>query len=123
VSHAPIEFDYVFDEGYGHPAVVGRLSLGFVGGNGLWAFQETDFVVDGLHPVGAGQVVRMQFFGNLLRVYLEPILDGGVFLEGTLQSMQDASGCVYTSYIGTAYESDLSGGGAEIGTFTATKAP
>jgi hypothetical protein len=65
----------------------------------------------------------MQFFGNLLRVYLEPILDGGVYLEGTLQSMQDASGCVYTSYMGTAYEGDFSGGGTEIGTFTATKAP
>jgi hypothetical protein len=123
VSHAPVEFDYVFDEGYGLSAVTGRLGLAFIAGGGLWAFQETAFVIDGLHPVGTGQVARMQFLGNLFRVYLEPILDSGVYLEGTLQGMQDASGCVYTSYIGTAYASDFSGGGAEIGTFTATKAP
>ena len=43
VSHAPIEFEYVFDEGYGLPAVLGRLSLVFTSGGGLRAFQETDF--------------------------------------------------------------------------------
>jgi hypothetical protein len=123
VSHAPLEFDYVFDEGYSHPAVIGRLSFEFISGGGLWAFHETEFVIDGLHPVGAGRVVRMQFFGDLLRVYLEPILDGGVYLEGALQSMPDASGCIYTSYTGKAYEADFSGGGAEIGTFIAAKVP
>jgi hypothetical protein len=123
VSHAPIEFDYVFDEGYGFPAVIGRLSLAFTSGSGLWAFEETDFVIDGLHPVGAAQVSRMQLSGNLLRVYLQPILDGGVFLEGTLQSTEDSSGCVYTSYFGMAYEADFSGGGTPIGTFIGTKIP
>jgi hypothetical protein len=43
VSHAPIEFDYVFDEDYGFPAVIGPLSLAFTSGSGLWAFEETEF--------------------------------------------------------------------------------
>ena len=125
VHHAPIVFDYVFDEGYGVAAVVGRFNLTFneVGRQGQWLFEPTDFFFDELHPVGAGQL-RAQFSGDLLRLNLTPmIFDGGFYLEGRLQTTQDASGCVFTQYSGTAYEATFAGGGIEIGTFVAIPTP
>jgi hypothetical protein len=125
VGHAPIVFDYVFDEGYGVPAVIGRFNLTFYDprNQGQWAFEPTDFFFDELHPIGTGQL-QILFLGDLVRINLNPtIFDGGVYLEGTLQTIQDASGCVFTQYSGTAYESSFGGDGTEIGTFIATRTP
>jgi hypothetical protein len=124
VDHAPIVFDYVFDEGFGVPAVVGRFNLTFhdVNRQGQWIFEPTDFFFDEVHPVGTGQL-RAQFAGDLLHINLTPmIFDGGFYLEGRLETAQDSSGCVFTQYSGSAYENTFSGGN-EIGTFIATRVP
>ena len=125
VGHAPIVFDYVFDEGYGVPAVVGRFDLvlsnaGSPGGG--WMFAPTELFIDELHPLGTGRL-SARFTGDTLQVILVPLIaDNGYYLEGQLQTTQDASGCVFTSYSGVVMANTF-GGPQEIGTFIATKAP
>jgi hypothetical protein len=122
VSHAPIEFDYVFDEGYALPAVVGRLNLDFIGGRGPWAFQETEFVIDGLHPTVPARWSEC----NSSEIYSASIWNQSWMAACISKAL--SRGCkmrpgVSTPRTGTAYEADFGGGGTEIGTFVATKAP
>jgi hypothetical protein len=121
VSHDPIVFDYVFDEGYGFPAVIGEFTLSFTGpGVGVWAFERTDFSIDDIHPVGNGQFSRGLLVGNTLTLHLQQIFDGGYYLEGQLTTEQGANGCSYDSYFGGVYEQTFAGEGESIGTFLAT---
>lgn len=125
VSHAPIVFDYVFDEGYGVPAVIGRFDLVLSNADspgGGWIFAPTELFIDELHPLGTGRL-SARLTGDALQVILVPLIaDNGYYLEGRLQITQDASGCVFTSYSGVVMANTF-GGPQEIGTFVATKAP
>ena len=124
VGHAPIEFDYVFDEGYGVPAVVGRFNLTFSNEipHGGWTFAPTELIIDEMHPLGSGRLMA-RFSGDMLEVILLPLIaDGGFYLQGRLQTTQNATGCVVMSYSGSVIANTI-GGGQEIGTFIATKAP
>lgn len=124
VGEAPMVFDYIFDEGYGFPAVIGQIGFVLLPVSppyaGAWALEEV-FAIDGDHPVGNGQVrlVRMQGVDSV-RVYLTGPVDG-VYLEGTLERGDVAGKCSYTKFNGTVYE-DGFGGGNPIGTFIATRA-
>ena len=121
VSHDPIIFDYVFDEGYGFPAVTGQFTLSFAGaGIGVWMFERTDFSIDDIHPVGSGQFSRGLMTGNTLTLHLQQIIDGGYYLEGQLATEHGTSGCTYDSFFGSVYEQTFGGGGEAIGTFLAT---
>lgn len=124
VGHAPIVFDYVFDEGYGVPAVIGRFNLTLYNpaSQGEWVFAPTELIIDEVHPLGTGRLVA-HFNGDMLQVDLTPLIgDDGYYLQGRLLITQDSSGCVFTSYSGVAMQNTIAGG-QEIGTFIASKAP
>src|SRR5260221_8777790 len=92
VDAPPMEFDYVFDEGYGVPAVIGRLSIVLLPRAGAWQFEDVGSI-DGLHPTGVGQVRRVLWDAqDSLRVWLTGPVDGA-YLDGTLQRSDRAGRC------------------------------
>lgn len=120
-------FDYVFDEGFGQPAVIGQLYLTFVPGPnlGVW-FCGNVGSVNNRHPVGsaafAGGSVTVTT-NHFVRLNFTPIAgDSGVFLEGFMQLGMTNGRPIYTSFAGTVFENGIVGP-SPIGTFTATRAP
>lgn len=80
IGDSPLEFDYVFDEGYGVPAVAGHISFPLLPQNGAafgsWSLDEV-IAVDGFHPVGVGQMRRIQWLpDDGLRVWLTGPVEG-----------------------------------------------
>jgi hypothetical protein len=117
VDETPTEFDYVFDEGYGVPAVSGKLSVRLLSRAGFWRFDDLASV-DGIHPTGTGQVRLILWDAqNGLRVWLTGPVEGA-FLEGVLNRATKDGSCVYSSYSGTVYQDGFAGP-SPIGTFNA----
>ncbi|HEY0550356.1 MAG TPA: hypothetical protein VGF13_12205 [Verrucomicrobiae bacterium] len=119
-------FNYVFDEGFGQPAVIGQLKLTFVPGPnlGVWFCAEVGSV-NHRHPTGsapfAGGGVTVTPSNHFVRLNFTPIAgDSGVYLEGSMQLGMTNGRPVYTSFAGTVFENGIVGP-SPIGTFTATR--
>lgn len=130
LNETPLTFSYAFDEGYGLPATVGTLNVALrpAAQMGVWSLQETDFVIEGRHPIGSG-VLRAGNVGTTpqgqhrVRLYFTgPGGEGAVYLDGELQFGEGPGGCSYTSMSGTVHEVTF-GGTEMIGTFSATRTP
>ncbi len=128
ISDTQTVFNYVFDEGFGMPAVIGQLNLTFVPGPnlGVWFCAEVGSV-NHRHPTGnaafAGGGVTVTPTNHFVRLNFTPIAgDSGVYLEGPMQLGMDNGRPIYTSFSGTVFENGFAGP-SPIGTFTATRAP
>jgi hypothetical protein len=122
-------FNYVFDEGFGVPAVIGQLNVTFVPGTnmGVWFCAETQFAVNHFHPTGSasfwggGGGITLTPTNHAVRLYFTPPFgDMGVFLEGTMTLGTTNGRSIYTGFAGEVFENRF-GGPERIGTFTATR--
>ena len=126
ISDTQTVFNYVFDEGFGAPAVIGQLNLTFVPGPnlGVWFCAEVGSV-NHRHPIGsapfAGGGVTVTTNNHFVRLNFTPIAgDSGVYLEGQMQLGMTNGRPIYTSFAGTVFENGIVGP-SPIGTFTATR--
>ena len=126
ISDTQTVFNYIFDEGYGMPAVIGQLNLTFVPGPGLgvWFCAEINSV-DHRHPTGsasfAGGGIIVTPTNHFVRLNFTPLAgDTGVFLEGPMQIGLTNNRPIYTGFAGTVFENGIVGP-SPIGTFTATR--
>lgn len=126
VNDTSTRFDYVFDEGYGVPAVIGQLNLTFVTGPNLGTWLCAEYLsVDERHPTGTGNFVgggiTVTPTNHLVRLVFTPLVaDSGVYLEGVMQLGTQSGRAIYTGFSGTVYENGFAGP-SSIGTFTATR--
>ena len=127
ISDTQTVFNYVFDEGFGVPAVIGQLNLTFVPGPnlGVWFCAETGFAMNHRHPTGsasfAGGGVTVTSTNHFVRLNFTPIGgDSGVYLEGPMQLGMTNGRPIYTGFSGTVFENGIVGP-SPIGTFTATR--
>jgi hypothetical protein len=126
ISDTQTVFNYVFDEGFGQPAVIGQLKLTFVPGPnlGVWFCAEVGSF-NHRHPTGsasfAGGGVIVTPTNHFVRLNFTPIAgDSGVYLEGPMQLGMTNGRPIYTSFAGTVFENGIVGP-SPIGTFTATR--
>jgi len=126
VKDAETTFDYMFDEGYGVPSVVGQLKLTFVPGPTLGTWSCDDFLmVDYLHPIGNGQFVSGGIFidqgSHAVALAFTPVVaDSGVFLVGDMDIGNVGGRPAYTGFSGYVYINGIAGP-SEIGFFSATR--
>jgi hypothetical protein len=128
-NDVPMTFSYMFDEGYGFPAVLGTITLNssaVFGGPaiGSWSFDE-GLCIDCLHPLGNANFASgyIDWSGATHTVLLN--LTAGserVYLTGTMQTAIENGRPVYAGISGNVYLNGFSGPDL-IGTFTAVRDP
>jgi hypothetical protein len=123
IDDAPLRFDYAFDEGYGVVAVEGQINISLPQETASWDLVETDYVIDGSHPVGRGiGPAYLNEDGTILWVFLTQAADDTFYLGGLLNRSGAPGHCSYSSYAGQVFWVNF-GGTESIGTFLAMPAP